>query len=111
MAEPNGSGRIDRLEGAVITLTASVASLTEVTRLIAGQVNRLAEAQIETQDRVSELADQLADLAEHQKASQDRTDEALRQLAESQQHTDERLNALIATVDDTIRRPSPPPQQ
>ena len=79
------------------SLTTNVASLTDVTKLIAGQVNRLAELQIETQDTVAELADnQLA------------IDEALRRLAEAQQHTDERLNALIATVDDLIRRTTPP---
>jgi len=103
MPEGNGSGRLDRLEEAVVSLTGSVASLTEVTRLIAGQVNRLAEAQIETQDTVGELADKLREFA-------GQTDEAIRRLAEAQQHTDERLNALIATVDDLIRRTSPPPR-
>jgi uncharacterized protein YoxC len=98
MAEENGGGRIDRIEGALASLTTSVASLTDVTRLIADQVNRLAEAQIETQDTVGELAEQLL-----------KTDQALQRLAEAQQHTDERLNTLIATVDDLIRRSSAPP--
>jgi len=91
-------------------------SLTDVTRLIAGQVNRLAELQIETQDTVTELAEQVVALAENQRAlaesqrtSREQTEEALRRLAEAQQHTDERLNALIDTVDDIIRRTSPPP--
>ncbi|HMD49477.1 MAG TPA: hypothetical protein VKG79_10280 [Bryobacteraceae bacterium] len=106
MAEENGGGRIDRIEGALASLTSSVATLTDVTRLIAEQVNRLAEAQIETQDTVGELAHRVVELADHQKA----TDEALQRLAEAQQHTDERLNTLIATVDDLIRRTSPPPQ-
>ena len=110
MAEGNGSGRIDRIEVALGSLTTSVASLTEVTRLIAGQVNRLAEAQIETQDTVGELAERLVDLSESQRASSEQTEEALRRLAESQQHTEERLNALIASVDDIIRRTSAPPQ-
>jgi len=110
MAEGNGSGRIDRIEVALGSLTTSVASLTEVTRLIAGQVNRLAEAQIETQDTVGELAERMVDLSESQRTSREQTDEALRRLAESQQHTEERLNALIATIDVTIRRTSPPPQ-
>ena len=99
MAEGNGSGRIDRIEVALGSLTTSVASLTEVTRLIAGQVNRLAEAQIETQDTVGELAE-LVDLSESQRTSREQTDESFRRLAESQQHTEERLNALIATIDD-----------
>jgi len=110
MAEGNGSGRIDRIEGALASLTSNVASLTEVTQLIAGQVNRLAEAQIETQDIVGELAGKLLEVAEAQRTSKEQMDEALRRLAEAQQHTDERLNALIATVDDLIRRTSPPPQ-
>ena len=97
MPEENGGGRIDRIEGALASLTTSVASLTDVTKLIAGQVNRLAELQIETQDTVAELAD-------HQRA----TDGALLRLAEAQQHTDERLNTLIATMDDLIRRTTPP---
>jgi len=104
MAEENGGGRIDRIESALATLTASVASLTDVTKLIAGQVNRLAELQIETQDTVAELAGQMSDLADRQRA----TDEALLRLAEAQQHTDERLNSLIATMDDLIRRTTPP---
>jgi uncharacterized protein YukE len=103
MAEGNGSGRIDRIEGALASLTTSVASLTEVTRLIADQVNRLAESQIETQDIVSELA-------ESQKVSQERTGDALRRLAEAQQHTEERLGTLITTVEGISRRISPPPQ-
>jgi uncharacterized protein YoxC len=111
MAEGNGSGRMDRIEGALASLTGNVASLTEVTRLIAGQVNRLAEAQIETQDTVGELAEKLLKVAEAQRTSKEQTDEALRRLAEAQQHADERLNALIATVDDLIRRTSPPPQE
>ncbi len=105
MAEGNGGGRIDRIEAALGSLTSSVASLTDVTRLIAGQVNRLAEAQIETQDTVTELGEKVVALAETQRV----TEETLRRLAESQQQTDKRLNALIETVDDIIRRTSPPP--
>ncbi len=110
MTDENGGGRIDRIEGALASLTTSVASLTDVTRLIAGQVNRLAEAQIETQDMVGELAERLVDLSENQKTSKEQTEEAFRRLAEAQQHTEERLNALIATADHLIRRTSPPPQ-
>ena len=116
MAEGNGNGRIDRIEDALESLISNVASLTDVTRLIAGQFNRLAEAQIEIQDTVAELAEQVVALAENQRAlaesqrtSREQTEEALRRLAEAQQHTDERLNALIDTVDDIIRRTSPPP--
>ena len=57
---------------------------------------------------VGELAEKLLEVAEAQRTSKEQTDEALRRLAEAQQHTDERLNALIATVDDSIRRTSPP---
>src|ERR1700693_2160878 len=120
MADPNGAGRLDRIEGALESLTTrgdslttdvqslsatvasvltgmgslntSIASITEVTRLIAGQLNDLAEKQVETEERFAEAGDKISELAE------------------AQQHTDERLNALIATVDDLVRRRSPPPQ-
>jgi len=110
MADPNGSGRIDRLESALVSLTTSVASLSDVTKLIAGQVNRLAEAQIETQDTVAELAEKMTEVVETQRRSKEQTDEALRRLAEAQQNTEERLDALITTVDGIIRHLSPPPQ-
>jgi Glu-tRNA(Gln) amidotransferase subunit E-like FAD-binding protein len=109
MADGNGNGRIDRIEDALASLISTVASLTDVTRLIAGQVNQLAEAQIEIQDTVADLAEQVVALAESQRVSREQTEEALRRLAEAQQHTDERLNALIETVDDIIRRTSRPP--
>lgn len=107
MPEGNGSGRI---EVGLASLTTNVASLTEVTRLIAGQVSRLAEPQIETQDMVGKLADKLLEMAEAQRTSKVQTDEAFRRLAEAQQHTDKRLKALIARADCLIRRASPPPQ-
>jgi hypothetical protein len=59
---------------------------------------------------VGELAERLVDLSENQKTSKEQTEAAFRRLAEAQQHTDERLNALIATVEHLIRRTSPPPQ-
>jgi seryl-tRNA synthetase len=99
MADPNGSGRIDRIENALGSLITSVASLTDVTRMIAGQVNRLAEAQIETQDTVAELAEKMTELTGK-----------VGELAEAQQNTEERLDALITTVDNIIRHISPPPQ-
>ncbi len=92
------------------SLASDIGFVTEVTRLIAGQINRLAEAQLATHDTVGELADKLLEMAEAQRTSKQQTDEALRRLAEAQQHTDGRLNALIATVDDLFRRTSPPPR-
>jgi hypothetical protein len=44
-------------------------------------------------------------LAEHA----ERTDSRIEALAEAQRQTDERLNALIAVIDDIVRR-TPPPQ-
>lgn len=113
MAEPNGTGRLDRIEGALESLTSDVksltsdvrsltasaatlatglesvntdlASVTEVTQLIAGQLNRLAEAHLETEERLAEAGNKISELAA------------------AQQHTDEKLNALIETVDDLIR--------
>jgi len=105
MADASGNGRLDRLEGAVAILTSAVGSLTDVTRVIADQVNRLAEAHIQTEENLAELAESQQRLAESQRV----TEESIRQLTEAQHHTDERLNALIAIVDDLIRRRTPPP--
>lgn len=54
MAEDNDSGRIDRIESALATLTTSVASLTGMTKPIADLV-RLANAQGETRKRIKKL--------------------------------------------------------
>ena len=112
MADPNGIRRMDRIEGALESLTSdvrslsatvasvltgreslntSIASITDVTKLIAGQLNDLAEAQLETEKRLAEAGKRIS------------------ALAVAQQHTDEKLNALIETVDDLIRGTSPPP--
>jgi chromosome segregation ATPase len=121
MAESNGTGRLDRIERALESLTTrggslttdvqslsataasvltgmeslntSIASITEVTKLIAGQLNDLAEKQIETEERFAEAGERIS------------------ALVAAQQHTDEKLNALIETVDDLIRGTSPPPAQ
>lgn len=55
MAEENGGGRIDRIEGALASLTSSVASLTDVTKLISDNLLRVAEAQSETRKRMKKL--------------------------------------------------------
>jgi hypothetical protein len=84
----NGSGesRLDRLEGLM-------ALLIEDHVRFSNEHKQLLTAQILLTDRVDKLAGTL--------------DTAIKELSASQRHTDERLNALIAVVDDLIRRRPP----
>ena len=84
--DSNGSwqSRLDRMEGLMDLLIEDHGRFDD-------EHKRLLTAQIVLTDRVDKVAI------------------ALRQLAESEKHTDERLNALIAVVDDLVRKR--PPQQ
>jgi len=84
--DSNGSwqSRLDRMEGLMDLLIEDHVRFDD-------EHKRLLTAQIVLTDRV------------------DKVTIALRELAESEKHTDERLNALIAVVDDLVRKR--PPQQ
>jgi len=79
----NGQSRLDRLEGLMGLLVEDHVKFQEEHKL-------LLTAQIVLTDRVDRLAQTV--------------DTAVRELSEAQKHTDERLNALIAVVDDLVRK-------
>jgi len=82
----NGSGesRLDRLEGLMALLIDDHVQFREEHKL-------LLSAQVVLTERVDKLAITL--------------DTAIKELSTVQRQTDERLNALIAVVDDIVRRP------
>jgi len=82
----NGSGesRLDRLEGLMALLIDDHVQFREAHKL-------LLSAQVVLTERVDKLAITL--------------DTAIKELSTVQRQTDERLNALIAVVDDIVRRP------
>jgi hypothetical protein len=84
----NGSGesRLDRLEGLMALLIEDHVRFSD-------EHKQLLTSQIVLTDRVDKVARTL--------------DTAIKELSASQQHTDERLNALIAVVDDLVRRRPP----
>jgi hypothetical protein len=84
----NGSGesRLDRLEGLMALLIEDHVRFSD-------EHKQLLTSQILLTDRVDKVAGTL--------------DTAIKELSASQQHTDERLNALIAVVDDLVRRRPP----
>ncbi len=82
----NGQSRLDRLEGLMGLLVEDHVKFQEEHKL-------LLTAQVLLTDRLDRLAQTL--------------DTAVRELSESQKHTDERLNALIAVVDDLVRKRPP----
>jgi hypothetical protein len=91
--QPNGSGqsRLDRMEGLMNLLIEDPVRFDE-------EHKRLLTAQIVLTDRIEKLAIEVV-----------KTSMAVREVSESQKHSDERLNALIAVVDDLVRKR--PPQQ
>ncbi len=82
----NGQSRLDRLEGLMGLLVEDHVKFQEEHKL-------LLTSQVVLTDRVDRLAQTL--------------DTAVRELSEAQKHTDERLNALIAVVDDLVRKRPP----
>lgn len=87
----NGSGesRLDRLEGLMALLIEDHVRFSD-------EHKQLLTSQIVLTDRVAKLAGTL-----------DTAITAIKDLSASQRHTDERLNALIAVVDDLVRRRPP----
>jgi hypothetical protein len=93
--EQNGQGksRLDRLEGLMELLIDDHLKFSdEHKRLLTAQV-LLTETQQRTERRVGDLVE-----------AQKQLDLKMAELAEAQKDTAERLNALIAVVDDLVRR-------
>jgi uncharacterized phage infection (PIP) family protein YhgE len=77
-------------------------------------LQQLAQVQLNTSDHLQTLAvstegiarslQQLADRLDQLGQRVDQLTESVSQLKESEKHTDDRLNALIAVVDDLVRR-------
>jgi hypothetical protein len=89
MADESGNGhgqsRLDRLEGLVeVLMNGHIEFETEHKRLLT--------AQVVLTDRLDRLTEQVSELRE------------------AQRQTDERMNALIAIVDDVVRRRPPQTQ-
>ena len=82
----NGQSRLDRLERLMGLLIEDHVKFQEEHKL-------LLTAQVVLTDRIDRLAQTL--------------ETAVRKLSEAQKHTDERLNALIAVVDDLVRKRPP----
>ncbi|HJU29357.1 MAG TPA: hypothetical protein VJ718_09305 [Candidatus Binataceae bacterium] len=82
--------RLDRIEGMIEVL---VNEHIEFAR----EHRQLLTAQVVLTDRLDRLTDRV-----------DRLAVQVAELGESQKHTDERLNTLIATVDEIIRNPPRP---
>ena len=78
----NGQSRLDRLEGLMGLLVEGHVKFQEEHKL-------LLTAQVVLTDRV------------------DRLTQTVHELSQAQKHTDERLNALIAVVDDLVRKRPP----
>ena len=95
--QPNGSGqsRLDRMEGLMNMLIEDHVRFDE-------EHKRLLTAQVIMTDRIDKLAIEVETTSVSVR-------EGMRELRESGKHADERLNALIAVVDDLVRKR--PPQQ
>ena len=82
----NGSSRLDRIEAIIEAVATRQANLED-------EFARLLRAQVVMHDAMNNLA------AEQTKLTAEQV-----KLAEQQRHTEENLNALIAVVDDIVRR-------
>jgi hypothetical protein len=94
--EQNGHGtsRLDRMEGLMQLLIDDHLKFSD-------EHNRLLTAQVVLTDRVDKLAERMDQLA----GTMQQVAKSQKEVLEAQKHTDERLNVLMLTVDDLIRRP------
>jgi septal ring factor EnvC (AmiA/AmiB activator) len=124
----HGMSRLDRMEGLMqlliddhlkfndehkslltsqILLTDRMGKLVGTMETFAGELGELAVTIHQVAESQKELSVSQKELAGAQKelaGAQKELAEAQKELAEAQKHTDERMNALIAVVDDLIRR-------
>jgi len=114
----HGKSRLDRIEGIIETLAGRQA-------LIEDEFARLLKAQVVMVDSMTTMSDTVTTMGETMTTMSDtvttmgdtiaaverRSDERQRRADELNRQSDERLNALIAIVDDLIRRgPLQPPR-
>jgi hypothetical protein len=114
--EPNGqsASRLDRMEGLMqlliddhLKFNDEHKSLLTSQILLTDRMGKLVGTMETFAGELGELAATIQQVAESQKklsVSQKELADAQKELAETQKHTDERMNALIAIVDDLIRR-------
>lgn len=72
-------------------------------------INRLMEAQYNTEQNVNRLAESLNSLTESQAESDarlDRLDEVVKKTSQVVEHMGEKVDALVAVVDSLVRRPN-----
>jgi glycyl-tRNA synthetase beta subunit len=113
--QPNGNDRLDRIERSIEALASTAA---EFFSRVAEQNTRMAEIQVKQESRMAEIqAKHESRLNDHEEALLDHEEEhrrllraqvliadELRETAAAQRETTEKLNGLIAVVDDFIRR-------
>ena len=92
MPDTNGASRLDRIEEILDKHTQEIALLLEHGRQVDDSLNKSAKAL----ERVTEVLLRLAE-------AQNRLTEAHMRLELAQAETTEKLNALIAVVDDLVR--------
>jgi methyl-accepting chemotaxis protein len=114
--EQNGHGmsRLDRMEGLMELLIEDHVkfrdehkSLLTSQILLTDRVDRLAATTgnlAETVGNLTEKMDMLAETVKQVAEAQKELSASQKELSEAQKHTDERMNALIAVLDDLIRR-------
>ncbi|MBI3698493.1 MAG: hypothetical protein HY238_27085 [Acidobacteria bacterium] len=76
---------------------------------VSAQMGQLTAYVSQLQSLVGRIAQQQLELTQHMNEFQQGISAAFVALAEAQRHTDERMDALVAVVDDLVRRR--PPQQ
>lgn len=86
--------RLDRIEGLIEVLVNAHIDFAQEHR-------QLLTAQVVLTDRIDRLAQEVDRLT----GRVDKIASQLSEVVEAQKHTDERLNALISTVDDIVRKP------
>ena len=107
---PNSNDRLDRLEALTLDLAQTVREIVSTQSLMLDAQQHMQDAQQHMQDTQQRMQDTQQRMLE----SQQRTDEAIQRLVDAQLHTDQRLdtvsenlNALIAVVDDLVRKRPP----
>ena len=104
MNEPNGQSRLDRIE-------LGLEKLVGVVQQLAGELHQLADHVGVLADHVGVLAGHVGLLTDHTQATNAlllQTAEEQLKLAAAQNETEDRLNALIKSVDGLIRNPPAP---
>jgi len=92
----NGSDRLDRIERIIEVVANTQAEMASMQGAMQQDIKNLYLSQVV-------MGETLTKVAEAQRQMDERLSEKLKELAEAQKHTDENMNALILTVDEIIR--------